>query len=71
MQAVSWVQNNDSGVPNLELGQLDRWSIIKKYASHTTEAQNLLTEELTRDNSEAAYLAKLFCEAAFPVAESK
>jgi aminopeptidase N len=69
--AVTWVLNDDTGIEGFKLGQLDRWDIIKKYAAISTDAKSVVDKELLRDKSDTGKLAKLFCEAAYPDAESK
>lgn len=69
--AVSWVEANDTGIPNFIIYQLGRWDIIKKYATICPEAAALVQKELEKDPSDTGKLAKLYCESAYPVAEIK
>jgi len=70
-RALEWVRNDNTGFPGWKLGQLDRWSIIKRYASLTSDASAYVESELQRDSSDTGHLAKIYCEAAYPIIESK
>mmetsp|Transcript_26000 Transcript_26000/g.25594 ORF Transcript_26000/g.25594 Transcript_26000/m.25594 type:complete len:212 (+) Transcript_26000:1958-2593(+) len=70
-RAIEWVRNDSTGIEGWKLGQLDRWSIIKKYAEITPEASSLVEEELKRDQSDTGHLAKIYCEAVYPILQSK
>lgn len=69
--ALNWVENRSTGIENFVLGQLDRWSIIKKYSVITHEAQKYVLAESETDTSDQGKLSKLYCEAAYPVQEVK
>jgi aminopeptidase N len=70
-KCIEWVQNDSTGIDNFTLGQLDRWEIIKRYASIESNAAKIVERELERDKSDVGELARLYCEAAYPVAETK
>lgn len=70
-RAVQWLATNQPDVPNWKLGQQDRWTILKRHAEISTDAQELVTEERKRDPSDTGHIAALYCEAAYPNAESK
>jgi aminopeptidase N len=68
LTAVSWL---DTGISTYQLGQKERWEIIQKYSTITTDAISLVTLELERDPSDTGLYAKLYSEAAYPEASSK
>ena len=69
--ALSWVENNNTNIPGFVLGKLDRWAIIKKYAKITELAKTYVEKEYLSDPSDTGHLAKLYCEAAYPIPEEK
>lgn len=69
--ALAWVENKSTGIENFTLGQLDRWSIIKKFAVISQEAQKFVVTESEADNSDTGKLSKLYCEAVYPSSEVK
>lgn len=70
-RALDWVKNDDTGIEGWKLGQLDRWHIIQKYAEISEHAKELVQEELKRDPSDTGRSSELYCQAAYPSAESK
>ena len=69
--ALSWVEANDTNIPGFVLGQLDRWAIIKKFATITEDAKTIVEKEFLIDPSDTGSLSKLYCEAAYPNPEVK
>ena len=69
--ALSWVNDGDTKIPGFVLGQIDRWTIIKKYATITEEARVYVEKEYLNDTSDTGHLSKLYCEAAYPIPEEK
>jgi aminopeptidase N len=69
--ALSWVEAGTTNIQGFELGKLDRWSIIKKYAGITELAKPYVDKEYSSDPSDTGLLAKLYCEAAYPIPEEK
>jgi aminopeptidase N len=55
----------------LAFTQKDRWEVLKRYSSQTTEAQTYVELEAQQDKSFAGHLAQLYCENAYPSVESK
>lgn len=70
-KCIDWVENDSTGIEGFKLGQLDRWEIIKRYSTIEPNAAAMVETELQRDKSDVGELARLYCEAAYPVAESK
>jgi len=69
--AISWVSNNDTTAANWKLSQQDRWNIIKIFSTISKQAKIYVESEYEADPSDTGYLAKLYCEAAYPDIESK
>lgn len=69
--ALSWVEADDTKIPGFVLGKLDRWSIIKKFATISEEAKSFVEAEYIRDPSDTGHFSKLYCEAAYPNSEAK
>ena len=69
--ALTWVEHKSTGIENFVLGQLDRWSIIKKYSTISQEASVYVLAEAELDLSDTGKLSKLYCESAYPVKANK
>lgn len=70
-RCVDWVENDSTGIEGFKLGQIDRWEVIKRYATIEPNAAQIVENELQRDKSDVGELARLYCEAAYPVEASK
>jgi aminopeptidase N len=64
--ALNWVEQKSTNIENFTLGQLDRWSIIKKFSGISSEAAKYVAAEVEHDLSDTGRLSKLYCESAYP-----